>query len=142
MIRETDLDVIMLPGRWTLLDRSGAPLLETCTERGVNVVAAAPYNSGLLARDWPTLDTHFNHGRPSWDALSQARMLASICRRYGTHLPAAALQFPLRCPGVTSVVAGMRTADEVRTALQMLATPVPETAWPELDAAAPARVVA
>jgi D-threo-aldose 1-dehydrogenase len=50
MVREADLDVVMLAGRWTLLDRSGAPLLAACAERGVAVVAAAPYNSGLLAR--------------------------------------------------------------------------------------------
>ena len=53
MIRETDLDVVMLACRWTLLHLSGAPLLAECAERGVAVIAAAPYNSGLLARDWP-----------------------------------------------------------------------------------------
>lgn len=60
IIRETDLDVVMLAGRWTLLDRSGASLLAACAERG----AAAPYNSGLLAQDWPSPDTHFNYGQP------------------------------------------------------------------------------
>jgi D-threo-aldose 1-dehydrogenase len=134
MVRETDLDVIMLAGRWTLLDRSGAPLLAACAERGVDVVAAAPFNSGLLAEDQPSLAAHFNYGRPSWEILVQARTLAGICQRYGTRLPAAALQFPLRHPAVVSVVAGMRTADEVNTAVHMLAEPVPEAAWAELAA--------
>ena len=133
MIRETDLDVVMLARRWTLLDRSGAPLLAECAERGVAVIAAAPYNSGLLARDWPETDTHFDYGRPSQDILVRARSLAGICRRHGTHLPAAALQFPLRHPAVTSVVAGMRTAGEVGSALRLLAEPVPEAAWAELE---------
>ena len=53
MVRETDLDVVMLAGRWTLLDRSGQPLLDECAARGVQIVAAAPFNSGLLARDRP-----------------------------------------------------------------------------------------
>jgi len=132
IVRETDLDVVMLAGRWTLLDRSGAPLLAECAQRGVAVVAAAPYNSGLLARDWPAPDAHFDYGHPSWDTLARARELASICRRHGTSLPAAALQFPLRHPAVTSVVAGMRTAAEVGSALRALAAPVPAAAWQEL----------
>jgi len=132
MIREADLDVVMLAGRWTLLDRSGAPLLAECAERGVAVIAAAPYNSGLLARDWPSLDTHFNYGRSRPEVLAQARELAGICQRYGTHLPAAALQFPLRHPAVTSVVAGMRTVHEVDSALRCLAEPVSGAAWDQL----------
>jgi D-threo-aldose 1-dehydrogenase len=134
MVRETDLDVVMLAGRWTLLDRSGTPLLTACAERGVGLVAAAPYNSGLLARDWPARDAHFNYGRPSADILARARTLAGICERHGTRLPAAALQFPLRHPAVTSVVAGMQTAAEVRSAVRQLAEPVPGAAWAELEA--------
>ena len=132
MIQETDLDVVMLAGRWTLLDRSGAPLLAACAERDVAVVAAAPYNSGLLARDWPEADMHFDYGRPSQEILARARSLAGICRRHGTRLPAAALQFPLRHPAVTSVAAGLRTAGEADSALQLLAEPVSEAAWAEL----------
>ena len=132
MVREADLDVVMLAGRWTLLDRSGAPLLAECAQRGVAVVAAAPYNSGLLARDWPEPGDHFDYGRAPADILDRARSLAGICRRHGTRLPAAALQFPLRHPAVTAVVAGMRTADEVNAALQLLAEPVPGAAWAEL----------
>jgi D-threo-aldose 1-dehydrogenase len=134
MVRETDLDVVMLAGRWTLLDRSGAPLLAACADRGVAVVAAAPYNSGLLAPDRPVPGAHFDYERPSRPILVRARALAGICQRHGTRLPAAALQFPLRHPSVMSVVAGMRTAAEVRSALQCLAEPVPDAAWVELEA--------
>ena len=63
MVRETDLDVIMLAGRWTLLDQSGAPLLAKCAEHGVGVIAAAPFNSGLLAEDQPSASAHFNDSR-------------------------------------------------------------------------------
>ncbi len=132
MVRETDLDVAMLAGRWTLLDQSGTSLLSACAERGVAVVAAAPFNSGLLARDWPQADAHFDYGTPAHDVLARARTLAGICRRHGARLPAAALQFPRRHPAVASVVAGLRTAAEVETALRLLAEPVPEAAWAEL----------
>ncbi|HET9082590.1 MAG TPA: aldo/keto reductase [Trebonia sp.] len=136
MVRESDLDVVMLAGRWTLLDRSGAPLLAECAERGIAVAAAAPYNSGLLARDRPAPSAHFDYGHVPAGVLARARALADACQRHGAHLPAAALQFPLRHPAVVSVVAGMRTADEVDAALRLLAEPLPEPAWAELDAIA------
>ncbi|MGH3262423.1 MAG: aldo/keto reductase [Trebonia sp.] len=132
MVRESDLDVVMLAGRWTLLDRSGAPLLAACAERRVAVVAAAPFNSGLLAEEEPSPTAHFNYGRPSWEVLAQARSLARICQRHGTRLPAAALQFPLRHAAVVSVVAGMRTASEADAAVRLVSEPVPEAAWAEL----------
>lgn len=134
MVRETDLDVVMLAGRWTLLDRSGAPLLNECAERGVDVVAAAPFNSGLLAADQPSLTAHFNYGPPSAEILSRARALAETCRRHGTRLPAAALRFPLRHPAVVSVMAGLRTAGEVESAVRLLSAPVPDAAWADLAA--------
>jgi D-threo-aldose 1-dehydrogenase len=134
MVRETDLDVIMLAGRWTLLDRSGAPLLATCAEHGVDVIAAAPFNSGLLAEDQPSPSAHFDYGQPSGEILGRVRTLAGICQRHGTRLPAAALQFPLRHPAVVSVVAGMRTAGEAAEAVHLLAEPVPQAAWAELAA--------
>jgi len=134
MVRETDLDVVMLAGRWTLLDRSGAPLLEECAARGVAVVAAAPYNSGLLAQPWPPDDAHFNYGPAGPALLTRARALAGACARHGVDLPTAAVQFPLRHPAVATVVSGMRTAGQVDTTLTRLTTPVPDALWTEVEA--------
>ena len=94
MVAEADLDLVMLAGRWTLLDRSGAPLLAAWAARGVAVGGGAPYNSGLLARDRAEAGTHFNYGQPSEDVLARFRELAEISRRHGTRLLTAALQFP------------------------------------------------
>jgi D-threo-aldose 1-dehydrogenase len=126
----------MLAGRWTLLDRSGIPLVAACAERGVAVVAAAPYNSGLLARDRLSPDAHYDYGQAPASVVAQATALVGICQRHGTRLPAAALQFALRHPAVVSVVAGMRTAEEVKEAAALMADPVPEPAWADLDAIA------
>jgi D-threo-aldose 1-dehydrogenase len=133
MVRETDLDVVMLAGRWTLLDRSGAPLLAECAARGVSVVAAAPFNSGLLAQPWPPDDAHFNYGPAGPARLDRARDLARICTGHGVDLPTVAVQFPLRHPAVVSVVSGMRTAAQAETTLARLTTPVPDDVWTELD---------
>lgn len=133
MVRETDLDVVMLAGRWTLLDRSGAPLLAECADRGVSVVAAAPFNSGLLAQPWPPDGALFNYGPAGPALLQRARDLARICHEHGVDLPTAAVQFPLRHPAVVSVVSGMRTAAQAVTTVARLTTPVPDDIWAELE---------
>jgi D-threo-aldose 1-dehydrogenase len=133
MVRETDLDVVMLAGRWTLLDRSGAPLLAECEQRGVAVVAAAPFNSGLLARDRPAPGAMFDYGPAPADILDRANALADACERHGTRLPAAALQFPLRNPQVSAVVCGMHTAGQVNETISRLGATIDENLWAALN---------
>jgi D-threo-aldose 1-dehydrogenase len=132
LVERTDLDLVMVAGRWTVLDRSALPLLETCRARSVAVLAAAPFNSGILAStDVPDVTT-FDYGAAGTESVHAARRLAAICRRYGVELPSAALQFPLRHPAVAAVVCGMRTADEVRLDASRFTSQVPDEAWGEL----------
>jgi D-threo-aldose 1-dehydrogenase len=133
VVRETPVDVVMLAGRWTLLDRSGQQLLDECAARGVSVVAAAPYNSGLLARPRPAADATFDYGPAGAALIDRANRLADACERHGVTLPAAALQFPLRHPAVAAVVAGTRDARQAAEAVARLAAAVPEQLWQELD---------
>ena len=135
IVAETDLDVIMLAGRWTLLDRSGAELLTECAQRGVQVIAAAPFNSGLLASDAPAPGATFNYGPASAALLDQARELAAVCREHSVALPHAAIQFPLQHPAVACVVAGARTAAEATQAAAWAREPLPDSLWSDLEEA-------
>jgi D-threo-aldose 1-dehydrogenase len=132
-VTESDLDVVMVAGRWTLLDRSAAPLLAACAERGVSVLAAAPFNSGLLARPEPVPDSHFDYAPPDPRLLDAARRLAALARAHGATLPQVALQFPLRHPCVASVVTGLGHAEHVASAAAGLQAPVPDEFWDEAD---------
>jgi D-threo-aldose 1-dehydrogenase len=134
-VRDTDVDIVLVAGRWTLLDRTaGEELLPLALERGVGVIAAAPFNSGVLATSEPSDETTFDYAPASADVLARARRLASVAAQAGVPLPAAALQFPLRHPAVLTVAAGFRSAREVREAVDNLAAPVPAGLWAELDA--------
>ncbi|MBZ5740976.1 aldo/keto reductase [Nocardioides mangrovi] len=132
-VLETDLDVVMLANRWTLLDRSGQELVDTCAERGVSVVAAAPFNSGLLARPRPTADAMYDYQPASAELLARVNGLADVCERWGVTLPDAAVQFPLRHPAVVSVVAGLRDPEQVAQLVARRDATVPAPAWAELD---------
>jgi len=131
---EAGVDTVMVAGRWTLLDRSAATLMAACAARGVAVLAAGPFNSGLLAEPWPPDDGRFDYAGAPAELLARARELAAVCRAHGTTLPAAALGFPLRHPAVAYVVAGLRTPEEVRLAASRSGEALPEGLWHELDA--------
>jgi len=137
VVRHSDVDAVMVAGRWTLLDRSAAPLLELCAERGVAVLAAAPFNSGILAHADPPDDATFDYAPASPGVLARARAIAAAARAHGVEPARAALQFPLRHPAVVAVVAGMVNAAQAQAAARWLAEPVPEDAWPDLDVALP-----
>jgi D-threo-aldose 1-dehydrogenase len=133
IVREADLDAVMLAGRWTLVDRSGEPLLAECERRGVSVIAAAPYNSGLLANDWPSDDSYFDYGPAPADVLARARALARVAERHGSTLPQLAMQFPLRHTATASVVVGMRSPEEAASSVARLTTPVVEDVWTDIE---------
>ena len=137
MVCEADLDVVLLAGRWTLADRSGQRLMDECRDRGVSVFAAAPYNSGLLARDEPGEDARFDYATAPAQMLARARRLAQIAAGHGVILPDLAIQFPARHPATAAVVVGLRTADEVRSAIDRAAREIPQQAWTELDRVSP-----
>jgi D-threo-aldose 1-dehydrogenase len=132
IIQETDIDAVMLAGRWTLLDRGGEPLLDECLRRGVALVAAAPFNSGILARPWPPDGSNYDYGEAPAEVLARARDLARACQSGGAELPAAALQFPLRHPAVATVVVGMRSPAHVDSAIAGMAAAISEELWRSL----------
>jgi D-threo-aldose 1-dehydrogenase len=123
------VDVVMIANRWSLTRRDAAGLLDECAARGVDVLAAAPFDSGLLADP----AAKYLYREAPADVLARVRVMAAVCESHGVRLPQAALRFPLRHPAVTHVVTGMRSAAEVRENLGLLDTPVPGALWTALD---------
>ena len=129
---ETDVDVVMVAGRWTLVDQSAEPLMAAAQERSVSVLAAAAYNSGLLASPWPADDARFDYGPAPAEVLACARRWAERAEEHVVALPDLALQFPLRHPATAAVVVGLRSPAEVAAAAERVARPVPEAVWAAL----------
>ncbi|GAA2576173.1 aldo/keto reductase [Dactylosporangium fulvum] len=133
LVRKTELDCVLVAGRWTLLDRSALPLLDECAERGVSVLAAAPFNSGLLSTDRPQPGARFNYRASDPALIELTASLAAACTRFGTTLPSAALRFPLSHPAVASVVVGQNSAAQVTANAHAFAGNLPETLTAELS---------
>jgi D-threo-aldose 1-dehydrogenase len=134
-VRNTDLDVVMLAGRYTLLDQGAqAELLPLCEQRGVSMVAAGVFNSGLLARERPAADATYDYAPARQEVIARANRIADVCERHGVTLPQAAAQFPVNHPAVATVVLGARTAAEVTRNATLFDRPVPLECWQELVA--------
>jgi D-threo-aldose 1-dehydrogenase len=132
-VRETDLDVVMLAGRYTLLEQPAlAELLPLCTDRGVSVVAAAVFNTGIMSRPDVGNDARYNFTRAPAEQIDRARRLAEVCARHDVALPQAAIRFPLGHPAVRAVVVGARNAEQMTGCARWIKAPVPAELWEEL----------
>ena len=135
LVRHADVDLLMLAGRYTLLEQDSLDdLLPLCEERGVGIVAAGVFNSGLLARPQPASDSRYDYGGAPSDLLARARALAAACERHGTTLPAAAIAFPLAHPAVVSVCVGARSPRQMEQNAKLFRQPIPVGLWSELKA--------
>jgi D-threo-aldose 1-dehydrogenase len=131
--RNTDMDVLMLAGRYTLLEQPALDdLLPVCEVRGISVVAAGVFNSGLLARAAPGTDAKYNYGDAPVELVDRARRIADVCEAHGTSLPAAAIAFPLAHPAVVTVCLGARSRAQVERNDRFFREPPPAALWSEL----------
>ncbi len=128
-------DVFMLAGRYTLLEQGALEsFLPRCTRENVSVIAAAPYNSGILVTG-ATPDARYNYLPATPDVLDRVSRIEAVCRRHGVPLAAAALQFVLGHPAIVSVIPGGRSRAEVDQNAAWMRTPIPSDLWAELKAA-------
>lgn len=126
-------DVLMVAGRHSLVDQSAlTEVLPLCRANGVRVVAAAVFNSGLLAQDEPTADARFDYNAVPPELLARAQRIAAVCRDFGVPLPTAALWYPLQHDCVDSVVVGGSRPEQVRENANRLTNPPPAQLWRRL----------
>ena len=128
-VRTGALDLAMVAGRYTLLEQADE-VVAACREAGVGIVAAAIFNSGLLATPRP--GGRYEYGAVPDGLLARAERIADVCERHGVTLPEAALQFPLREPAVRCVVVGAATPEQVRENARRMEVEIPEGLWDEL----------
>lgn len=134
IMNAVDLDIILIAGRYTLLDQSAQDaLFPTALRRGVSIVAAGVYNSGILAN--PIAGSHFNYEPANTDILYRAQLIRDFLGAHGVPLTAAALQFPLRHPAVTSVLNGSASLNEIEENIKNFNFVLPDNLWDSMESA-------
>jgi D-threo-aldose 1-dehydrogenase len=133
MIKETDIDLVLIAGRYSLLDqRALADLLPVALERGVDIIAAGVLNSGILAN--PVAGATFDYVPASDEILAKAQRIKALLDQRNIPLTAAALQYPLRHPAVKCVLIGCRSTDEILSNAANLDLELPEDIWQKIEA--------
>ncbi|MEY2397287.1 MAG: D-threo-aldose 1-dehydrogenase [Actinomycetota bacterium] len=133
IVREADIDCVLLAGQYTMLNQNGlTELLPLCEQTATAVIAAAVFNTGVLAD--PIDGATYAYAPASPAVLERARRMQAVCARYDVALNAAAIQFALGHPAVATVLVGMRSPAEVAANNAAFDQPIPTELWTELKA--------
>ena len=132
MINETDIDVVMNAGRYTLLDQSAEDeLLPAAVRKGVSIVAVGVFNSGVLANPSPS-SHYFYEPAPAY-IVARALEFQSELQKFSVTLQQAAIAFPMRHEAVKCVVVGCRSAASLAENIENFDREVPAEAWDAVD---------
>ena len=132
IMKETDIDVVLIAGRYSLLDQEAMEeLLPTALARNVDVIVAGVFNSGILAN--PVKGATFDYLPASDELLAKAVRIREVLDEHQVSLTSAALQFPLRHPAVKSVLVGCRSAAEVESNIEEFDKTIENRAWDDLE---------
>jgi D-threo-aldose 1-dehydrogenase len=130
--QEGGFDCFLLAGRYTLLDQSAAAeFLPYCYEHNIGVILGGAYNSGILASDLGP-DAKYDYRVAPPEILEKARRIRDVCTRYKVPLKAAALQFALAHPALTSVIPGSSYPEHVQENVAMIQYDIPLDLWDDL----------
>ena len=133
VLRQADLDCILLAGRYTLLDRSAAAeLLPLCEKKGTSLVVGGVFNSGILATG-PVEGAHFDYMPATPEIAGKVGAMMAVSKGEGVPLAAPALQFPVRHPSVASVLIGTAKPESLRRNMALARLQLPENIYPAFE---------
>jgi D-threo-aldose 1-dehydrogenase len=131
-VKEMDLDIILIAGRYSLLDQSAQEeLFKECMKKNTGVMVGGVYNSGVLAN--PTPESTYDYVKVKPETLKRALDIKKLLADFHIPLTAAAIQFPLRHPVVTCVVTGSRSVKELTSNISDFDMDIPDAAWNALE---------
>lgn len=126
-------DTIINHNRYTLLNRSADEMFTWAHERGIAVLNAAPYASGVLAKGADRMPL-IAYVPASEDDLEPVRAIERVCTEHGVATGPAALQFSMRDPRIASTIVGVTKPERVAETLAWADAPIPDAAWKALAA--------
>ena len=128
LVTELDLDIVLLAGRYTLLEQTPLDsLFPLCQRKGTAVLAAGVFNSGLLAGG-----TTYNYSAAPSALIARAQHIHQICSKHGAVMKDAALHFPCLHPAVAAVIVGAVKPAEIRENVASLSKQIPPALWTDL----------
>ena len=133
LLRDYPFDAIISHNRFTLLNRNGTEMFEFAKSRGIAVINAAPYASGILAKG-ATVQPLFAYQTADDTVVSRAKAIEAQCAKHGVPTGAAALQFSMRSPLIASTICGVSTPERVQQTIDWANYTIPDALWKDLAA--------
>lgn len=132
IMKNTDLDIALIAGRYTLLDQiAQEELFPYALANNIDISMGGVLNSGVLAN--PAPGATYNYLPASDEIIARAKKICDFLKERNIPLIAAAVQFPMRHPAVTSIVTGPRNVSELQTYVEGFDFPIPESVWVDLE---------
>ena len=134
VLKQADIDALMLAGRYTLLDtRALQQLMPTLIERNVALALGGVYNSGILAKRLkPDSNVTLNYAPASTEWRQKALKIQDVADVYNVNLRSAALQFALAHPATHLVMLGVRSEIEWTESRTSEKESIPSEFWQAL----------
>jgi D-threo-aldose 1-dehydrogenase len=133
ILRDWDFDALITHNRFTLTNRNAEPMIDFARSKGIAILNAAPYSGGVLAKGSESF-SRYVYQEASEEMLDPIRQVEAVCARYEIPPGAAALQFSMRDPRITSTICGVSKPERVRHTFDWARWPIPDAAWDELMA--------
>ena len=133
LLKDFEFDALITHNRFTLVNRNAAPMIDFAASKGIAVLNAAPYAGGVLAKGTDSFKRYV-YQEASTEMLDPVRRVEAACAKHGVPPGAAALQFSLRDPRITSTICGVSKPERVRETLEWADWPIPAALWEELKA--------
>ncbi|MBP0618059.1 aldo/keto reductase [Jiella mangrovi] len=128
LLRERPFDALISHNRFTLLNRSASQMFDYAHDKGIAILNAAPYAGGVLAKGSDVMKK-VTYQDASEAELEPVRRVEEICSRLGVAPGAAALQFSMKDPRVTSTIVGVSKPERVAETLEWASAELPEALW-------------
>ena len=132
LLRDWDFDAVITHNRYTLVDQNAEPMIDFAHAKGIAVLNAAPYGSGVLAKGSDRY-ARYAYQDTTGDRLAPIHRLEEISRQHNIPLGALALQFSLRDPRITSTICGVSRPERIAQTLEWAQRPIPDLVWSELS---------
>jgi D-threo-aldose 1-dehydrogenase len=131
LLRDWPFDVLISHNRFTLLNRSADEMFAEAHAKGIAILNAAPYASGVLAKGSAVMPL-IAYTPATDEQLEPVRRIEAACARHAVPMGAVALQFSMRDPRIASTIVGVTKPERVRETFDWATTTIPDELWPEL----------
>ena len=131
-VSDGDFDVVLLAGRYSLLEQPALnEFLPLATRKQVAVMLGGVFNSGILASG-AVSQARYDYAPAPPEILDRVARIEAVCRAHGVALRDAAIRFPLAHSAIKTLVIGAISESEVKANIASLDAAIPDQLWRDL----------